>query len=216
MKTTTSYAISYPEAGDHTRTWEYWQSIATKVDDLLSGRWGQLSIANDVQIGDPASGTERSLKVTRLNGGVVLTAKYRVQPSGSGGGQGTLASFQIDEDGVETAQLNYRRDGQMFMKSGGAAGLSRPVPFATWCGIWSVTGVAATTVGTTASLPAGRFTQVPAVFCIAQDSNINIGIASGSTTTSVPLVLRAITGSSIPTVNVFALAVQMSPTSTTG
>lgn len=216
MKTTTTYGISYPESGDHTRTWEYWQSLATKVDDLLAGRAAALNIANDVTVGDPTSGTERVLRATRLNGGVVLAAKYRVQASGGGGGQGTIASFQIDEDGAEAAQLNYRRDGQLFMKSGGAAGVSRLVPFATWAGFVTVNGVAATTVTATVTFPANRFTQVPVLVGAAKDSNLNVGWTSGATAASMPFVLRAITGTSIPTVDVALQCLQMTPTSAQG
>jgi len=216
MKTTTTYAISYPEAGDHTRTWEYWQAIATKVDDLLAGRAAPLTVANDITVGDPASGTERVFRATRLNGGVVLAAKYRVQASGGGGGQGTIASFQIDEDGIEAAQLNYRRDGQLFMKSGGAAGVSRLVPFASWCGFVTVNGVAAVTVGATVTFPANRFTQVPALVGIAKDTNLNVGFSAGATAASMPFGLRAITGTSIPTVDVSLMALQMTPGATQG
>jgi hypothetical protein len=37
MKTTPNYGWSWPESGDHTRTWEYWQSLATQVDTTLKG-----------------------------------------------------------------------------------------------------------------------------------------------------------------------------------
>lgn len=32
MKTTPNYGWPYPESGDHTRTWEYWQNLATAAD----------------------------------------------------------------------------------------------------------------------------------------------------------------------------------------
>lgn len=35
MQNTPNFAISYPEPGDHTRTWEYWQTQATQLDNLL-------------------------------------------------------------------------------------------------------------------------------------------------------------------------------------
>jgi hypothetical protein len=31
--------LSYPESGDHTRTWEYWQTLAEQVDTLLKGKF---------------------------------------------------------------------------------------------------------------------------------------------------------------------------------
>ena len=36
MKSTTNYALPYPESGDHTRTWEYWQGLADAVDQVLA------------------------------------------------------------------------------------------------------------------------------------------------------------------------------------
>lgn len=38
MKTTPVYQLPYPESGDHTRTWEYWQALAEKVEAALSGK----------------------------------------------------------------------------------------------------------------------------------------------------------------------------------
>lgn len=37
MRSTTNYALPYPESPDHTRTWEYWQGLAEAVDALLNG-----------------------------------------------------------------------------------------------------------------------------------------------------------------------------------
>lgn len=36
MKNTPIYGWPYPEPGDHTRTWEYWQNLATAIDNTLS------------------------------------------------------------------------------------------------------------------------------------------------------------------------------------
>lgn len=42
MRTTTNYALPYPESGDHTRTWEYWQGLADAVDAVLAtGRFNK-------------------------------------------------------------------------------------------------------------------------------------------------------------------------------
>lgn len=38
MKTTPNYGWSYPEPADHTRTWEYWQSLATQIDTTLKAQ----------------------------------------------------------------------------------------------------------------------------------------------------------------------------------
>lgn len=36
MKTTPIYGWPYPEAPDHTRTWEHWQSLATSVENTFN------------------------------------------------------------------------------------------------------------------------------------------------------------------------------------
>lgn len=36
MKTTPKMQIGYPEPGDHTRTWEYWQGQAERVDQVVA------------------------------------------------------------------------------------------------------------------------------------------------------------------------------------
>ncbi len=37
MKTTPIYALPYPESQDHTRTWEYWQALADRLEAVLPG-----------------------------------------------------------------------------------------------------------------------------------------------------------------------------------
>jgi hypothetical protein len=53
MKTTPTYALPYPESGDHTRTWEYWQGLADAVDTLLANRF--VSVNADGSIKTPGS-----------------------------------------------------------------------------------------------------------------------------------------------------------------
>jgi hypothetical protein len=38
MKSTPIYALPYPEAPDHTRTWEYWQGLAERMETVLAAR----------------------------------------------------------------------------------------------------------------------------------------------------------------------------------
>jgi hypothetical protein len=35
VKTTPVYALPYPESSDHTRTWEYWQALADRLEAVL-------------------------------------------------------------------------------------------------------------------------------------------------------------------------------------
>lgn len=39
MRTTTNFALPYPESGEHTRTWEFWQGLAEAVDTLLASKF---------------------------------------------------------------------------------------------------------------------------------------------------------------------------------
>jgi hypothetical protein len=53
MKATANYALPYPESGDHTRTWEYWQGLADATDALLKARF--VSVNPDGSIQTPGS-----------------------------------------------------------------------------------------------------------------------------------------------------------------
>jgi hypothetical protein len=182
MKTTTTYGISYPESPDHTRTWEYWQEVATKVDSLLAGRWGMLTLANDLRIGDPAQTTDNMLRITKVSSGIALETRHRVFPTGGGGGQGTCATTEIFEAGAEVAQLIYRRDGYLNLKSGGAAGTVRPVPFAMAAGFINVS-VSNVSQGTGDwTFPVGRFTVAPLVIASSTNSIWMVGCQAVDTT----------------------------------
>jgi hypothetical protein len=74
MKNTPVFGLSYPEQGNHSRTWEYWQSLAEQTEALLEAKFGRgliasaYSTANSPQI---AAGTEalvHSLPVTLVSG----------------------------------------------------------------------------------------------------------------------------------------------------
>lgn len=49
MKTTPNRKLPYPEPGDHTRTWEYWQGLAEKLDQW-GGPRAKLRTADSVDI----------------------------------------------------------------------------------------------------------------------------------------------------------------------
>src|SRR5215510_3535191 len=113
MQTIGKYQFDVPVLTDVPDVPSHLTTLATQIDDLLAGKRMALGIANTVQIGDPTVTTDSMLQITKNAAGVALLAKYRIQPSGAGGGQGTLASIELDENGVEVAQLNYRRDGAL-------------------------------------------------------------------------------------------------------
>lgn len=47
MKTTPILNIPYPEPGDNTRTWEYWQAQAERIEAILTapGKWAHLGLS---------------------------------------------------------------------------------------------------------------------------------------------------------------------------
>lgn len=50
MKATTNFALPYPESGDHTRTWEYWQGLAEAVDSLLASKFAYVGANGSIMI----------------------------------------------------------------------------------------------------------------------------------------------------------------------
>lgn len=50
MRTTTNFALPYPESADHTRTWEYWQGLAEAVDSLLAAKFVQFAPDGSVKV----------------------------------------------------------------------------------------------------------------------------------------------------------------------
>jgi hypothetical protein len=212
---TAVYALPYPQSGDHTRTWEHWQALADAVDALLAGKSGQLKFAsNDIVIGDAAVATDRMLILQRLGSAGAIDAKYRVYPTAGG----VMSTVQIDKAGVEAAQLNYREDGTLYTKSGGASGKSRPVPFAMWSGFVNVS-VSNISLGTAVvNFPAGRFTTAPdtgpLIVCGSTNSIWMVG-CQAITNASCTIYARSYNntnGGVGGAVGVHLWAVQMTPT----
>lgn len=175
IRNTPNYGLTYPESGDHTRTWEYWQAIAVAVDTLLAGKSLPLKFANDVTIGDPAAATDNMLKIAKLIAPDAWEARHRIFSTANG----PVATIELFKAAVEQAQLVYRSDGQLFTKSGGAAGTSRPVPFAMAGGFVNVP-VGGVAVGSADWVyPAGRFSVVPPlVFATSTNSSWFVTITS--------------------------------------
>ncbi len=80
MKSTTNFLLPYPESGDHTRTWEYWQGLAEAVDTLLASKFVQRGADGSVVIttggvARPMPFAQAALKVT----GNVTGSSFTVQ-----------------------------------------------------------------------------------------------------------------------------------------
>lgn len=222
MKPTPNYQFSYPESFDHTRTWEWWQTLATQVDTLLAGKGVPLKITNDVTIGDPAATTDNLLHITKVSAGVALESRHRVFPTASGGGQGTVVSNEVWENNAEVAQLNYRRDGMLFLKSGGAGGVSRPLPYCIAGGFVNVP-VGGVTQGTadwlfSTLLPPSRFSIQPLVFCCSTNSAWMVGLGGGDVTKAIIYAksYNNTPGTAGLQIGVHLLALQMFPTANAG
>ena len=63
MKNTTAWQIPYPESGDHTRTWEYWQGIADKVDQIFTTFKTALNTLPTIQLGTFTGGPSSQAQI---------------------------------------------------------------------------------------------------------------------------------------------------------
>ena len=74
MSQQTAKGITYPESTDHTRTWEWWQTMAEDVNDLITVAHGEAE--------DTTSRTTTSTTFTDASGGAFSLA-ITVPPSGA-------------------------------------------------------------------------------------------------------------------------------------
>lgn len=70
MKATTNFALPYPDPGDHTRTWEYWQGLAQAVDTLLAGKFAYVGADGSMKL--TFGGVTRPLPFAMQTGRVTL------------------------------------------------------------------------------------------------------------------------------------------------
>lgn len=158
MKQTTYYALTYPEAGDHTRTWEYWQATATQVETLLKN--GFRIPAGPLSLGDPAAVTIVPLNLDKLDGADAYRAQLYIGPSG-------YLTLGLTKNGAEVHRIRFGPDETIFMGKSGQP--IRIVPYATHSVVSTIVGNGtATTPVKTITYPAGRFTAPPVLSLTAQ------------------------------------------------
>jgi hypothetical protein len=70
---TPKYLLTYPEATDHTRTWEHWQTLAGDVETALTKYTVWQYVAATAAVNLPANVDYGVGSLTIVNGGSVLT-----------------------------------------------------------------------------------------------------------------------------------------------
>jgi hypothetical protein len=71
IKATPNFGLTYPESGDHTRTWEYWQTTAEQVDTLLKSKFVQYAADGSIKV--TAGGITRPLPFATQCGGNLIS-----------------------------------------------------------------------------------------------------------------------------------------------
>lgn len=184
-----------------------------KWDPLLTGA------AFNILVGNPSANTDYSYVVQRLYAPDLWALKFHI---GDNNNQ-RIVLMELTKGGAEQAQMFYRTDGMLYTKTGGAAGISRPHPFAIWAGSVQV-NVANKSYGTYDLRWAnvgvtGRFTQIPNIWTTSHNSIWMTGTAAGWDATGGPIYARSYNNSNGgPTgvVDVAVLAVQMLPGASQG
>jgi hypothetical protein len=104
MKTTPNLAIPYPEPGDSTRTWEYWQGMAERIDAIFNG--GFAAKAGSIVVGDPTAAAAQYLGATNLQGSDVWLGRMQLATGG-------VDTIQLLKNGVEVNRLRINPDGSI-------------------------------------------------------------------------------------------------------
>ncbi|ROR95522.1 hypothetical protein EDD28_0078 [Salana multivorans] len=127
--------------------------------------------------------------------------------------------IQLRADGVITSRLYIDGRGQVTMQTyagSSAPAAARPLPFAMAAGMVAIAGGSGTTTSTAVTFPAGRFTEVP-VITMTPHTGAPEAISgwghSGQTSGGFTAYMRR---SNAVTTNFHWLAVQMTPTASTG
>lgn len=193
-KATANYGFPYPEPGDHTRTWEYWQALAEAIDAKLAG--GFVVPNGDVVVGKPTVATQRGIGADRLVGAAQMGTRLGIDAS-------SRVELLLKDAGVNVGALYLTRTGQLSVWDGVN---TRALPFATYAAVPSVPAG----TGLNLTFPTGRFTQPPVVVTgLTQDPNWT---SSAINTTATATTIRHSIGSGPWGINV--IAIQALPTGT--
>lgn len=205
MKTTPYYGFAYPESGDHTRTWEYWQSQVEAIEAKLKG--GYRIPTGDLNLGDPTISANRSLNIERLD--VADAIMVQIFPTTGG-----VLHIRLLKNLVEVNKLILQPTGAVQVLSGG---ITRPIPYAIAAGQSNVPVNNSTGGQVTITLPAGRFTSPPLVHGTSEEATYHMGVWPVSGTTSFTALVQQINaGVATLSVGTHWLATQMLPTAGPG
>lgn len=210
METIGAYQFDVPELTDIPDVPSHLTSLATQVDDLLTGKRFPLTFDNDVQLGSFTNLTQRVLSIRRLIGTDQWELRVQIDSATDPWVLGSM------KNGVWQSRLTIRPTGQTMVATGSQW---RPVPFAMQSQIVNVP-VAGVNFGTAnVVLEPGRFTQVPIPFCTSSNSLWLVGKSPGWTVTGGPVYARSWSGSvggAGGSVDVHVLCVQMTPGNSQG
>lgn len=204
VKTTPEFAFSYPEAPDHTRTWEWWQTQIEQIEAKLKN--GFRTRLGDIAIGDPTSGITRALTVERLDTADAIMAQFFTSTGG-------VLHIRLLKNGAEVNKLIVLPNGAVQVTFGGVA---RPIPFAMHALQNSVLGTGTQFATKVVTYPAGRFTAAPVVSLTS--ISYQTAIYATDTTAASATVYAYNTGAfgNGVTYGFYLLATQMTPTTGPG
>lgn len=204
------YGFPIPAYNDPADAPHDFEQLAQKIEDTLKN--GYTIPGGSLTVGDKASGTGYSLLVHRN----LSSAQYEGAFALTSNNSNSIA-MNVGLVGDIKQQLLLSVTGMLQIRDITAA-LYRPIPFAMWTDVRSLT-LTTTAVATVAiTLPVGRFTVAPVVTASATHaSNVYAGIVSAVSAASVTVGARHIDGTATTsTVNMCTTAFQMTPTAASG
>lgn len=210
METIGAYAFDVPQLTDIPDVPTHLKTLATQVDDLLTGKRFPLSFDNDMRIGSFTNATQRVLSLRRLIGADQWELRIQIDSATDPWVLGSM------KNGAWQSRMTIRPSGQTMVATGSQW---RPLPFAQQAQIVPVS-VSGTSLGTgNVALEAGRFTQVPLVIATSTNSIWMVSRPSGWTVNGGPITVRSYNntnGAAGGSVDVHVLCVQMTPTNSQG
>lgn len=200
MKNTAQYGWPYPESGDHTRTWEYWDTGFKAIEATI--RNGHTSFGAH-HFGDPTTVVSLAENWNFKEGADVYKASQYIGPAG-------YFTTMVFKNGAEANRVLLAPDGGILMNKSGQP--QRPLPYAFAQGQVGVPFTNVASAQTTVTLPAGRFTAAPVVQGTSEEVLYNVAVWPSASTSSFT-VLAAHVNATLTTVSIGArwLAIQMLP-----
>jgi hypothetical protein len=211
---TNYYTIPYPEQHDIPDGAGQMKAIADQVEKILHDGFtipnGSFKVGGDLDGGDTAT---RYLALARKTG--VDTFEWRVawynndiilQAYKNNAPDTARSSFVLGSNGTITA-YTYT-----------PITVGRPVPFATEVGVISYPGTLAANTGFSVAVTftGGRFTQIPQLICSGQSNAYVYGAAAPANLTGTTIRGYNPTTGTPTGITVAWMAIQMTPTSSTG